>query len=168
MKKLVRFTIIGLTLFALAGCNTNRDEAINNDDQTPAENVNYEPDNNQDRDANETDSESRLDVADDAADRIVQLDEVETANVIVTDDNAYVAVVLRDAANEEVTNEVEDKIAAEVKAEDSSIQNVYVSANPDFVDRIADYREKINAREPVKGLVEEFSGMVQNVFPDAH
>ena len=39
---------------------------------------------------------NKMEVADKAADRIAELDEVRTANVIVTNRNAYVAFVLKD------------------------------------------------------------------------
>ncbi|MEK1832384.1 YhcN/YlaJ family sporulation lipoprotein [Priestia megaterium] len=49
-------------------------------------------------------NQTRLEVADKAADRIAKLNEVDTANVIVTNRNAYVAVVLKNGENVEVTD----------------------------------------------------------------
>lgn len=75
---------------------------------------------------------------------------------------------MTDQNNDEVTKDLEDKIANEVKAEDTEIQKVYVSANPDFVKQMKDYGEKINQGQPAEGLFEEFTDAVQRVFPDAH
>ncbi len=99
--------------------------------------------------------------------RIAKLDEIDTTNVIVTNRNAYVAVVLRDGAKGEVTNRLENKIADKIRAEDPDIRNVYVSSNPDFVDRMTDYGNKITEGRPVSGFFEEFTEMVRRVFPNA-
>ncbi|WP_318617190.1 YhcN/YlaJ family sporulation lipoprotein [Sporosarcina sp. YIM B06819] len=110
--------------------------------------------------------EKRLEVADEAADRIVKMEEVESANVIVTNHNAYVAVVLHEGV--EGTKQIEDKIAEEARAANKDFNNVYVSMNPDFVKQTTDYGNKIRAGEPVEGFFEEFSDTVKRVFPDAH
>lgn len=110
--------------------------------------------------------ENRLEVADEAADHIVKMEEVESANVIVTNHNAYVAVVLHEGI--EGTKQLEDKIAEEARAANKDFNNVYVSMNPDFVQQTTDYGNKIRAGEPVEGFFEEFSDTVKRVFPDAH
>ena len=108
----------------------------------------------------------KLAVADDVADKIVEMEEVKSANVIVTDTNAYVAVVLKEGANgSEVT---ENKIADEVRSANATFKNVYVSMNPDFVKQMNDYGNKIRANEPVEGFFTEFSDAMKRVFPDAH
>ena len=111
-----------------------------------------------------------MEIAEDAATRVIELDEVDSATVIVTDNNAYAAVVLGDNHNaeEDLTAELEDKIAEKVREADKDIKNVYVSLNPDFVERMTGYRTKINDGEPVEGLFEEFSESVKRVFPDNH
>lgn len=110
-------------------------------------------------------NDSRMRVADKAQDKIENMQEVRHANVIVTDNNAYVAVVLEDNSKGDVREDVEKKISDQVKTTDKRIRNVFVSSNPDFVDRMGDYGDKIQNGEPVKGLVEEFTEMVQRVFP---
>lgn len=48
--------------------------------------------------------------------------------------NAYVAAAVNDNQGQ-LTREMEDQIAQQVRAADPNIQNVYVSTNPEFVDR---------------------------------
>ncbi|NGY89518.1 hypothetical protein F3K44_01925 [Bacillus megaterium] len=59
----------------------------------------FQPDGTQNNNVDDN-NQTRLEVADKAADRIAKLDEVDSANVIVTNRNAYVAVVLRDGTKE--------------------------------------------------------------------
>lgn len=64
-----------------------------------------------------------------------------------------------------VTKEIKAKIAAEVKKHDARIKDVYVSANPDFVERASFYADEVRAGHPIKGFVNEFSTMVGRIFP---
>lgn len=139
---------------------TEKDEGMTNDNQ------------NDDLDHN---GESRLDLSEEAADKVKELEEVEAATVIVTDRNAYVAVVMNNAngetdanTDEKVSKDLEDKIAKKVREADNNIDNVYVSLNPDFVERMNEYGKRINEGEPVEGFFKEFGEAVRNVFPDAH
>ncbi|WP_062523408.1 YhcN/YlaJ family sporulation lipoprotein [Paenibacillus jilunlii] len=68
-------------------------------------------------------------------------------------------------ANDTVTRDMKDKIAAEVKKYDKNINNVYVSANPDFVDRANFYAQEFRAGHPLKGFAREFGTMVERIFP---
>jgi YhcN/YlaJ family sporulation lipoprotein len=60
---------------------------------------------------------------------------------------------------------MKDKIAAVVKKADPSIDNVYVSTNPDFVERADYYAEEFRAGHPLKGFANEFRTMVERIFP---
>lgn len=106
-------------------------------------------------------------VHDEVKNNIEELNEVRRAHVIVTDSTAYVAVVLNNDETGNIRKDIEDKISDRVKTTDESINNVYVSSNPDFVDRMGDYVNKIQNGKPVSGLYDEFSEMVQRVFPTA-
>lgn len=181
MKKILMFTTALLISLSLVGCNFNKDKGVTKDavdNGTETEN-NVDEENNGDvvdegTDTEGTDTnngdETRLEVAEDAADRVTELDEVDSATVIVTDNNAYAAVVLGDNHNteEDLAAELEDKIAEKVRDADNDIKNVYVSLNPDFVERMTGYRTKINEGEPVEGFFEEFTESVRRVFPDNH
>ncbi|MFK2824708.1 YhcN/YlaJ family sporulation lipoprotein [Bacillus sp. B190/17] len=112
-------------------------------------------------------NESRMKVANEAADRVVSLKGVRSANVIVTDHNAYTAVVLSDGTEGSLTSKMEKKIADQVRKADPSVNHVYVSTNPDFVERMTGYGNKINEGHPVEGLFTEFNETVRRVFPNA-
>ena len=197
MKKVLLFLTAMLLSLSLMGCNFNKDknnnaatDNTNNTDQgTNGNNANNANNDNNNGDNN-------LVVAQDAADRIAELDGVDRATVLVTDQNAYAAVVLdggvvNDTNNNDNTNtgkntgtntgtntnndnnspeqvlspDLEKKIADKVREADKNIQNVYVSLDPDFVERMSGYVERINRGEPVQGFFGEFTEAVQRVFP---
>ncbi|MEI5908929.1 YhcN/YlaJ family sporulation lipoprotein [Bacillus spongiae] len=176
MKTVKYFAMAFLSIPLLVGCTANQEnEAMDNRDNNEVRNVQYrhnDVDIRNDRNGNNdidrnNDSETRMEVADEAADRIAEIDEVRSANVIVTNRNAYVAVVSRDGTKGEVTGRLENKIADQVRATDPDIRNVFVSSNPNFVDRMTDYGERINEGDPIEGLFDEFTETVRRVFPNA-
>lgn len=106
----------------------------------------------------------RMRVADKAAEKITAIPEVETANVMVTDNNAYVAARMNNG-NGKLTRNMERKIADQVRSVDQDIDNVYVSVDPDFYDRMTGYTEDIRGGEPIEGFFEEFNETVRRIFP---
>jgi spore cortex protein len=163
IKKL-RISVTLLLIFSLMGCGTNngKNNATENNVGT---NTTNEQTNNDNQNQNASNNH-KLELADDVAEKIASMDEVENATVIVTNANAYVAVVLKEGI--ERTEQTENKIADRIRSENTDYNNVYVSVNPDFVNQMTDYRDKITAGEPVEGFFEEFSDVVQRVFPNAH
>lgn len=170
MKKIWMLPTIFLISCALVGCNTNQDKEITEDPANNEATDGNTEDKNTGTDGNNGD-QAELELSDEAADKIAALDEVESATVIVTDNNAYVGVVLQGEMEgtdeKEALDKIEDKIAEQVKTVNPNVENVYVSVNPDFVDQLTDYGDKINAGEPIEGLFEEFTDVVQRIFPDA-
>ncbi|MBK5443863.1 YhcN/YlaJ family sporulation lipoprotein [Peribacillus sp. TH24] len=108
-----------------------------------------------------------LRVSEDISNRVEALKEVKNAWVIVTDHHAYVGAELNDGADKDLTNELKDRIADSVRGADSSVEKVYVSTNPDFVQRMNDYVTDINNGKPVKGFVDEFRDLVTRIFPSS-
>jgi YhcN/YlaJ family sporulation lipoprotein len=167
-----------LSVGFLFGCNDKKDEAEPDPTEEPSEqkaqntrdnndlrDVGFQPNGDQNNNV-DNNNQTRLEVADKAANRIVKLDEVDTANVIVTNRNAYVAVVLKNGANGEVTDRLKKKISDQVKATDRDIRNVYVSSDPDFVNRMEGYGNRINEGATRNGLFEDFTETVRRVFPN--
>ena len=167
-----------LSVGFLFGCNDKKDEAEPDPTEEPSEqkaqntrdnndlrDVGFQPDGDENNNV-DNNNQSRLEVADKAADRIAKLNEVDTANVIVTNRKAYVAVVLKNEANEEVPDRLKKKISDQVKATDKDIRNVYVSSDPDFVNRMEGYGNQINEGTTRNGLFEDFTETVKRVFPN--
>jgi len=57
------------------------------------------------------------------------------------------------------------KIADQVRNADPDINDVFVSVNPDFVERMDGYANDIRSGRPVRGMLDEFTETVQRVFP---
>lgn len=82
-------------------------------------------------------------MADKAADKVTDLKEVKNATVIVAGNSAYVAVVLTNGQKGAIANHLKNKITDKVKSADKHVRTVYVSANPDFVERMQGYGKRI-------------------------
>lgn len=179
MGKILQVPVALLLIFSLMGCGAANKDNGNNDatnngtetntnagtDTTTNAPVNSNGDTNNDMGTN-TDHDRKVELADEVADDVKGMEEVKSANVLVTDANAYVAVELKEGVDG--SEEMENKIAEHVRKGKQDFNNVYVSMNPDFVKQMNDYGTKIRAGEPVEGLFEEFSDTVRRVFPDSH
>lgn len=64
-----------------------------------------------------------------------------------------------------VSAEIKSKISDVIKKSDPSITNVYVSANPDFVQRVSNYATEVKNGHPIGGMVSELSTMFERIFP---
>ena len=164
--KMPLILLLAITLFT--GCNTYTDEGmeINRTNENFSRGARIQNVNEEQR-FNSYNQSYRMRVADEVQDQVVQLTEVQSANVIVVNRNAYVAVVLENGDTDHIRKDIEKKISDQVKATDETITNVYVSTNPDFVVRMTDYGEKLQSGRPVTGLTEEFNETIERVFPIA-
>jgi YhcN/YlaJ family sporulation lipoprotein len=102
--------------------------------------------------------------------QLTAMPEVDTAYVMVTDRNAYVAVIEdhkggTQAGSASNSGALHDKIADQVRASSPQVQNVYVSSNPDFINRMTNYANAVGQGRPVQDFLTEFNAVVQRVFP---
>ena len=166
MRNILLLTVIGLISFTLAACNPEKiDEAVKNNDNPEVSRL-VNDDNKENTDNSDHQTEGRLNVADELAEQVNSLEEIKESWVFITEKNAFVAVVLNDEGTENIPEEVKRKVAEEVKASDRTVENVYVSSNPDFAERFHDIAVRVEEGEPIEGLVEEFNQTVQRLFPD--
>ncbi|MEK4014228.1 YhcN/YlaJ family sporulation lipoprotein [Peribacillus sp. FSL M8-0224] len=141
----------------------NLDNPMNvGDTRQNVNNVNN--DNNINNDNNDN-GVNGMRVSEDISNRVEALKEVSNANVIVTENNAYVGAVLKDGGEKDISNDLKERVADAVRAADPSVDQVYVSANPDFVQRMDRYANDIENGKPVEGFAEEFRELVTRIFP---
>jgi YhcN/YlaJ family sporulation lipoprotein len=103
--------------------------------------------------------------ADQIAQHVTKLPEVESSTAIRMGKSAYVGVILRE--NEELTESLKQKIAKRARRADSGLQNVYVSANPDFQKQLVQYANQLRAGRPIRGMVNQLEDLFKRTFPDA-
>ncbi|WP_046180404.1 YhcN/YlaJ family sporulation lipoprotein [Domibacillus tundrae] len=162
MKKISIYVTAFMTMLLLAACMNNDNNASDKADNAPVENMST---NDQKADNNTDNADQNLDLAENAADRVEELEEVDGATVLVTDHTAYAAIDLKNGT--EVSDDLKNKIQEKVKEADTSVEKVYVSEDPDFTTQLKDYADRIKAGEPVEGFFDEFSDAVRRVFPSS-
>ncbi|WP_165980011.1 YhcN/YlaJ family sporulation lipoprotein [Paenibacillus dendritiformis] len=139
------------------------------------------------------------------ADKIARMKGVKTANVMLTNNNAYVAVTTdtqvnakgttrgngmnksmgraggtgnldarskshalnnsADMSGNGVSSDLKGRIAQIVKKDAPQCDQVYVSANPDFVQRMNQFMKSSAEGRPLSGFANEFQEMVYRIFP---
>ncbi|TFE27841.1 YhcN/YlaJ family sporulation lipoprotein [Cohnella luojiensis] len=192
-KSIILATAVLSSAIALSGCMDNRTGDVGNKNIRPnairGNDINGLNGMNRSRFANDQDNEqnrmygerrennnvvgmhgnSRIEASDKVAEKIAAMPEIDTAFVMMTDRNAYVAVTQdndkRTGASPDLTDAIKDKVADQVKALSPSVENVYVSANADFVGRMQGYANDVRAGNPIQGLITEFNALVERVFP---
>lgn len=215
--KMVLATAAVLSLAACAGYDDGGNVGLDRPNGIQAQNWDNPRNNNFTSMHNNT----RMEISEDIAKAVADMAEVESANVLLTDKNAYVAVVLDNgrgygktgpqsgagdfhdeaagsqnrvygdhpannrlseregttdrmgrrgpaagAGEDGVTDEIKEKISQKVRAMKPDVRNVYVSANPDFVQRLRGYADRAESGAPLRGLIIEFNTAVERLFPD--
>jgi YhcN/YlaJ family sporulation lipoprotein len=110
--------------------------------------------------------DKRIQIADQAVEKVVGIEGVQQANILVTQSNAYVAAVL-EHDNQALSQDMEAQIAKQVRSTDANIQRVFVSTNPDFISRINSYTLSVQQGRPIAGFFGELNEMAQRLFPMA-
>ncbi|WP_431087160.1 YhcN/YlaJ family sporulation lipoprotein [Paenibacillus sp. 8b26] len=64
-----------------------------------------------------------------------------------------------------LTEAVKSRISNKVKQFAPSIEQVYVSANPDFVKHTTDFTRSVQNGHPIKGMSAQLADIIQRVFP---
>ncbi len=121
---------------------------------------------------------SYLELNDLVAERLAEMPEIESAYVMVTDTNAYVAVVEAAKGSRgaraskagktggDVAGDLKARVEARVRSLVPGVQRVYVSANPDFYGRMQKWAEDVRQGRALQGFVEEFNTLVARIFPE--
>lgn len=70
-----------------------------------------------------------------------------------------------DSTDDNTPEEIKSKISAKIKQFAPHVENVYVSANPDFVEHVETYSKDIRNGKPVSGMLNTFQSIVERIFP---
>jgi len=111
---------------------------------------------------------TRMEVADTLEEQVEQLDRIQDAVVIQTDNNAYVGVKLEGTTADEgieIPNATRARVILAVKTANSKLRNVYVSGRPEVYRTISSYARKLSNGVTERSLVQSFNTRMQQQFP---
>lgn len=165
-KRALSAACIVMLSAGVMGCMNTNDDGVRQQGAPTANRYNNMQAQRQDTANRNNGVQDEVQIAEKAANQIVKLSGVRQANVLVTRRNAYVAAIL-DERQGQLSRNTEDQIAAKVRQVDPNVQNVYVSTNPEFVDRVNAYVEDVRQGRPVAGFVDQLNEMIQRIFPNA-
>lgn len=181
MKKIVSYcTLLLLTAFvSVTGCAPSNKMGTPNNQKSNLRKTTYQDGasikntqnvpnarNKQMNQPNSTNQDFRL--ADHIVKKVTKIKEVKTASAVVNGNKAYVAVTLKGKnENAKLNKAVEKEIMGQVKSADSHVKHVYVSAHPDFVQRINHYTNQVRTGHPFKHLTNDLYKTIQYIFPHA-
>ncbi len=183
-KRLILFLVSVVLLIAIiVGCApaerkdetpTPKEDTTPNDttpkDTTP-DGTTKDEDTNQDKDTttketpDTTTKDMRSEDAKKIADTVADLEEVDSATCVITDDTAMVGVQFSKQYEGELTDEIKNKIEDVAKDTDKDITKVVVTADPDLYKRIETIGKDIGEGKPLTGFKDEIDEILNRIQP---
>lgn len=100
------------------------------------------------------------------AKKITDLNEVNKANVLITEDEAIVGINLRGNTQGTMTNDLRQKIEKIVKMEDKSIDKISITTDPNLVTRINTMTTNIGNGNVLDNFAEEVKDLIRRITPN--
>lgn len=105
--------------------------------------------------------------ANEIAEKISQLPEVNRASVVISDDTAIVGCSLRGNTQGTMTNALRQKIRGIVN-ESVDIDNVSITTDPDMTSRIRNMSTSILQGNPVEEFAEDIRELIRDITPNTN
>lgn len=105
--------------------------------------------------------------ADRIVNEVVQLEEVRSATVVISENTAIVGVNLTNDETGELDREMERRIEEVVRETDREIDNVAVTADPDLFTRIENIAREAGRGRPLSGFGREIEEIFRKIVPKA-
>ncbi|BCJ85937.1 YhcN/YlaJ family sporulation lipoprotein [Effusibacillus dendaii] len=99
------------------------------------------------------------------ANALVGRHNIQRASVFVTDQTAYVAVDIPNTVQGQLTDQIKNSVANEVRRVDPSVQQVYVSADPAVMQQFQGFSNDIRNGQPIQGLYTRFTEVIRRMMP---
>lgn len=140
--------------------NTNVDEDIrkNTTDNIRANDTRNMTDNDMDRNLS--------DRAENIARKVANLNDVNSATVVISGDTALVGVDIKNNLEGNITDDLKGKIRKIVKNTDNRIDNVSVTADPDLYQRLSNMARDIRNGKPISGFSNEIQEILRRITPN--
>lgn len=65
----------------------------------------------------------------------------------------------------QLTDDLKEKISSVVREKDTSINDVYVTTNPEFSNLARDYMDDVDEGNPIGGFFDQMGSMIERLFP---
>lgn len=96
----------------------------------------------------------------DTKNNLLAMKEVIDTNVIISNNNAYVAVVLQQ--RQKLTSKMKNQITDQVKKNHPQIDHVYISENPHFIQQMSEFSRRLKRGD--QNVTEDFNQMLNDYF----
>lgn len=105
--------------------------------------------------------------ANEIAKKIADLPEVDKASVVISEDTAVIGCSLRGNKQGTMTNALRQKIRG-IVTENSNINNVSVTTDPDMTTRIQTMSNSIFQGNPIEGFEEDIRALIRDITPNTN
>lgn len=170
-KRLLLFLVsVILVIAIIVGCapTEKRDETPTKDttpkDTTP-EDTTKDRDTTKEEKPDTTTKDTRSEDAKKIADKVEDLEEVDSATCLITDDTAMIGVQFSEQYKGELTDEIKEKVEDVAKETDKDITKVVVTADPDLYKRIETIVKDIAGGKPLTGFKDEIDEILNRIQP---
>lgn len=115
--------------------------------------------------ASEMTDEDAMTVAEAVSTEVARLSEIDKATTVVVGDTALIGVSFDAQYQGEMTTRIKDMVADRAKTADARIQNVWVTADPDLLERVQALWDKRDGGSAVADITDEFQEIVNRLMP---
>lgn len=137
--------------------NLNNDVRRNTTDNIN-KNDNRNPIDNMDRDIS--------DRAENIARKVANLNDVNSATVVISGNTALVGIDMKNNLEGKVTNDLKEKVEKVTRDTDNKIDNVSVTADADLYKRLSNMAKDIRGGKPISGFSKEIQEMLRRITPN--
>lgn len=163
-RQWLAITVLGLIALAVSGCT---DSAMKAEDMNVQPNAINTPSIGI-LSANRLPEDTYFQLNDDLSDAVAKLPGVQSAYVMLTDRNAYVAVnrgvTDTHLSGPQLTEDFRASVAETVQSRSPSTENVYVSEDPVWWSRMQVYTHAVREGYPLQQYVSEFKALIEKIF----
>lgn len=103
--------------------------------------------------------------ADKIAKDVAKLKEIQSATCVITGNTALVGVQFSKQYQGKLTDKIKKDVDKKVRALDTAITRVEVTADPDLVTRIKDIFKSTKAGKPVSGFTKQINEIINRIKP---
>ncbi|WP_027084554.1 YhcN/YlaJ family sporulation lipoprotein [Cohnella panacarvi] len=172
------FTMLGLLTLTASGCSDRTPDAVDGSIRSnalPTPNIGILDGVSRAKALDSYDAAGLHDntffqLNDEMSDVVIHMPGVQSAYVMMTDRNAYVAV--NRGSSDILTNGPQlpdaflSNVSDAIRSRSPSTRNVFVSEDPVLWSRMQTYTQAVREGYPLRRYVSEFNTLVQHVFPD--